>query len=577
MRVIFMFMALTSGCLAAAPEAALRAVRAPPSLPVFSAWTRTATAPRAKAARRRLEAMVPARDGALLRTVVYLPVGDAARPALLLRTPYLEPASDGGDPGVFSGMADYYTARGYAVVFQSIRGKYGSQGSYQLFSTAEVDDAASLLDWMVAQSWCNGRVAAHGVSHDGFDALAAACTNHPALKLVIAGGAPAAAWSDAFLKNGTVMASTLDYLRYQEQNSGAPFTPGFNQLYLDKTAGHGDAAAHDALLYGHDIKLWDGLLAALEEPASAYWSERQILDRLTATRMPIVHVAGWHTDGDMPDVFRNYLHLVKRPGGPLQRLLVGWWSHGQSGPYLDPMKVMQPYLRERYDAYLAHALKGEASPFLDEAPVHVFAQGRNEWIAAPRWPLREVTPRTLHLAPGAADGQLAAAMPTSHVSLTFRTDPASAEPSGLAFYTEKLDADLQLMGPVVVHLTLASQARDMDVFAVLFRPDAPAAPDSGFNLFGGMRTRFRGGQTAPVSLLSPGEPFRVKLAFGPLGHRLEAGERLGLWVTGGMPGSAVANAQTGLPIAGAQGVTAAEHTLLIGPGLANRVQIYLLP
>jgi predicted acyl esterase len=564
----------------------------PPSLVTFRDWIRAESARRslalsrfapsrfrdADAASARTVTMVPARDGARLRTVLCLPrdLGGGRAPALVLRTPYLEPGAAGADPAVFSGMAEYFCRRGYAIVFQSVRGKYGSEGRYELFARHEIDDAAALLDWVAAQPWCSGRVAVHGVSHDGFDALAAACTNHPSLALVIAGGAPAALWSDAFLKDGLIITSTLDYLRYQEVQDGAPFTPGFREAYLARTLGHADPASHDNLMYGRELSLWDGLLAAFADPRAPYWKDRQILDELSGSRVPIVHVAGWHDDGDMPDVFRNYVHLARRRDGPQQRLIVGWWGHGGSGPYLDPETSMAPYLRERYDAYLAHFLRGEASALLHEPPVQIYAQGRDEWLGSDRWPLREVTARTFHLDPGGHEGRLQAAVPAAPASSSWRSDPTTASADGLAFFSEPLAADLQLMGTVKVSLTLSTDARDMDVFAVMFRPDAGGA-GTGLNLFGGLRGRFRDGPHAAPRPLTPGERFTVRLTFGPLGHRLKAGERIGLWIAASLPGTGVLNDHTGGPIAGATGLATGTHTLHAGPDIAGSLELTVLP
>ena len=77
--------------------------------------------------------MVPMRDGVRLATDVYLPDGVGPFPAILERTPYgrQEPSRSEitaaeRTPASRAELARYFTAHGYAIVFQDTRGRYGS-------------------------------------------------------------------------------------------------------------------------------------------------------------------------------------------------------------------------------------------------------------------------------------------------------------------------------------------------------------------------------------------------------------------------------------------------------------------
>src|SRR5512137_2921529 len=80
----------------------------------------------------RTEAMVPMRDGTRLRTVAYLPRGFPERlPVLFLRTPY---GFDEDERGLSRWLERPWLAPlladGYVVVMQSVRGRFGSEGTY---------------------------------------------------------------------------------------------------------------------------------------------------------------------------------------------------------------------------------------------------------------------------------------------------------------------------------------------------------------------------------------------------------------------------------------------------------------
>ena len=99
------------------------------------------------------EAMVPMRDGVRLATDIYLPAKNGTPvegkfPALLERTPYStrgpRVAPEGKIPPFFekthyglgvsivpsSAEPEFFAKRGYAVILQNVRGRYGSEGEF---------------------------------------------------------------------------------------------------------------------------------------------------------------------------------------------------------------------------------------------------------------------------------------------------------------------------------------------------------------------------------------------------------------------------------------------------------------
>ena len=135
------------------------------------------------------EVMVPVRDGVHLQTVVMAPAGrHGPLPILLLRTPYGVP--DRAFPQMPPFLKEL-AADGYIFVFQNLRGRFKSEGTFLLSSyvnladstaTNETTDAYDTIDWLVKNvAGDNGRVGMLGVSYDGLTAALTLLHPHPAL------------------------------------------------------------------------------------------------------------------------------------------------------------------------------------------------------------------------------------------------------------------------------------------------------------------------------------------------------------------------------------------------------------
>ena len=68
---------------------------------------------------RAEEIMIRMRDGARLQSFLFLPPGDGPFPGLLARCMY--------GTGRLEPDAEFWTARGYAVLLQNVRGRHGSE------------------------------------------------------------------------------------------------------------------------------------------------------------------------------------------------------------------------------------------------------------------------------------------------------------------------------------------------------------------------------------------------------------------------------------------------------------------
>lgn len=120
--------------------------------------------------------MVPMRDGKRLATNIYRPKGATGRlPTILSKTPYNEL----GDNARTARSALMAVSRGYAYVVQNERGRYQSEGEYEILGRPQTD-GYDTLSWIAKQPWSNGKVGTLGCSSSAEWQLALAAQNHPA-------------------------------------------------------------------------------------------------------------------------------------------------------------------------------------------------------------------------------------------------------------------------------------------------------------------------------------------------------------------------------------------------------------
>jgi uncharacterized protein len=111
----------------------------------------------------RVERDLPVRmrDGTTLRADVYRPSSGGPVPVLVNRTPY-----DRSSPLIQLAAIDPERAveKGFALLCQDVRGRYGSDGDFYTFID-EGRDGFDTIEWAAEQEWCNGSVGMVGRSY----------------------------------------------------------------------------------------------------------------------------------------------------------------------------------------------------------------------------------------------------------------------------------------------------------------------------------------------------------------------------------------------------------------------------
>ena len=123
--------------------------------------------------------MVPMRDGIRLATDIYRPKGNVKVPVIFSRTPYNFNTWRNGKENEGTYKRAYEAVkRGYAYVVQNERGRYFSEGEWDILGTP-LTDGYDAFSWMSTQSWSNGKIGTLGCSSTAEWQMAVAALDHP--------------------------------------------------------------------------------------------------------------------------------------------------------------------------------------------------------------------------------------------------------------------------------------------------------------------------------------------------------------------------------------------------------------
>ena len=289
--------------------------------------------------------MVAMRDGVKLRTFILVPKGASHAPILLTRTPYnaSERVLRFNSPHLAAAvpqMDDTAVAAGYIIVFQDVRGKYGSEGDYVMtrplkgpLNSTEVDhatDAYDTIDWLVKHvPESNGRVGTIGGSYEGFTTVMATVRPHPALKVAVPFAPMIDGWiGDDFFHNGAFRQDgMLAYIYGQEATRAGDenWWSGDRDTY-DEYPRAGSAGAIAASRGLEQLGFW----RAIADHASydSFWQD-QAVDKLLAReplRVPMLIVSGLFDQEDIYGGPALYKALAAKDPGA--RWCISSWDPG---------------------------------------------------------------------------------------------------------------------------------------------------------------------------------------------------------------------------------------------------------
>jgi putative CocE/NonD family hydrolase len=551
----------------------------------------------------RLDQVVTMRDGTTLYADVHLPAGNGPFPALLERTPY----SKDNSPEVQVGAPAFFTAQGYAVVIQDVRGRFKSEGDFVPFRDdgwGANQDGLDTVEWMASQPWCNGRVGTIGGSYAGATQYLLAPTRPPHLRAMAVRQAAAdfhaewvyhgGAFELAFLL-GWTLEWAIKNLAHDE--SGPEYDR--RKALLEQAVAEIETwqqrwpLAPNPLLPGLADWYHDWLAHPDDGP---FWWQWNIERQHAEIEAPMLHLGGWF-DIFQNGTLKNFMGLRANARTPAarraQHLIMGPWIHG---PWNMPKPVQGevdfgPAAAREYNAmrqpWFDYWLKGQANGVLDGPAVQLFVMGENKWRAADAypWPGARDTDWYLH-----AGGRLDAVAPAEpEPPDSYRYDPADPVPTRggnllylpggafdqrpiedrcLIYTSEPLARALTIIGGVRCRLWAASSARDTDWVVRL----TDVHPDGFSRLLcdGILRARYRNSAAQP-ELLNPREVYEFEIDLWATANTFLAGHRIRVAVTSSSFPRFDRNLNTGGVNAAERAPRVADNTLFHDPTHPTRI------
>jgi len=472
-------------------------------------------------------------DGAVLLADRYVTRAsrDRPQPTVLVRSPY-------GRRQIFGLIFGRLLAeRGLQVVVQSVRGTFGSEGTFSPFD--ERADGLATLRWIRAQPWHAERIGMIGPSYlglvqwavapDAGDDLAALAIQVSASQFhgqTYAGGSLALETAASWLVLVAAQERRLAPLAMVRALRRLP------ALFAQLPIGELDTRATGAEV------AWFREALASPGRGDAYWVARDFAAGVGRVAAPVQLLGGWH-DIFLPWMLEDFAAL--QAAGREPRLIIGPWTHTAPG-------LLTAGLREGLGWLRAHLLHDDR--LLRASSVRVFITGEPSgggWRELSSWPPPGTGERRLWLAGG---GLLQDVEPGGeHESGDrYRYDPADptpslggpvllarepvldnrpleARPDVLTYTTAPLPETVEAIGPVRVELFVRASSPHFDLFARVCDVDAG---DASWNVCDAL-ARVAEGRFEPAAE----DTVRVAFDLWPLGHRFAAGHRIRLQVCSG--------------------------------------------
>jgi putative CocE/NonD family hydrolase len=292
---------------------------------------------------------------------------------------------------------------GYIRVFQDVRGKYGSEGSYVLnrplrgplnsSTTDQSTDTWDTIEWLVKNvPESNQRVGIIGTSYGGWLALMAIVDPHPALKVCVSIAPMVDTWrGDDWFHNGAFREIyAFDYV--WEQTATRSSAQLFQRSQFDDFDTFLEAGSAGELARRTGASRLPAWQRMTEHPAyDQYWQD-QAVDRILTKRplaVPTMYVDGLWDQEDIYGAVATYLATEpKDTANDRNFLVIGPWNHGGSngvGGSLGELRfdgdTGRWFRREILQPFLDQYLK-EAAPKAQTPPVLAFETGTNtaRWL-----------------------------------------------------------------------------------------------------------------------------------------------------------------------------------------------------
>jgi putative CocE/NonD family hydrolase len=565
------------------------------------------------------ESRIEMRDGVKLSADIYRPDDGDKHPAILIRSYFKDGVS--AQPSALY----YLIYAGYALINSDLRGRGKSEGQWDPSRNEVVEglDGYDSIEWIAAQPWCDGNVGMAGLSHMGSFEWFAAIQKPPHLKAI-------APWTTDFNtmyvppRTGGVISflttliwlpqvvkDLVDKLEKEGQDVGEmrrclrwaqDFPEEFyNFLPLNEVP---------LAKFGPIQNIWKWRLHPMSQPEL---ERHRLYEKVD---VPCFHQCGWY-DGVGWVEFENFAGMCKRGGSEAARksqyMVAGPWQHAwQFQSTLGDLSfgaradTLGSGVNQLQVAFFDQYLQGKDN----EMPrVRYFLMGKNEWYNTEAWPPPEAVWQRFYFHSGgsantaAGDGLLSRDEPESETPDRFDYNPLNPVPTVggpiigqltvpgivagpleqshlerrgdvLCYTTPELKKDLEVTGPLQVHLFAATSVRDTDFSAKICN----VYPDGrSYNLAEGIMRASGLKFGEKPELITPGEPYEYVITLGNTSQLFRKGQRVRVQISSSNFPQFDRNMNTGNAIGeDAQGIIA-RQTIYHHPGYASYIDLPVMP
>jgi uncharacterized protein len=407
--------------------------------------------------------MMPMRDGVRLATDIYRPKGDAKVPIVFSRTPYNFNTWIDGQMRTRTMEAAYdAVSRGYAYVVQNERGRFFSEGEWDILGTPTTD-GYDAFEWMSKQAWSNGKIGLIGCSSTAEWQMAVASLEHPALAAMVPQGYGAGVGrvgkyfeQGNWYRGGAVQMLFIAWL-YGTQND--KYKPSFpkdipqedlirvSRFYdlatemprVDWSEGLAHLPVQDIIKNVNGQKgVFDKMI--VRKPNDPAWYEGGLYHDNMPMNVPSFWFVSWYDVASSPNLalYNHVRNSAKsKEIADNQYLVIAPTLHcafkrATENTIVGERSVGDAQLN--YDeltwGWFDMLLKGEQNDFKTKTPkVQYYTMGSNKWQSSDTWPPANVVMTNYYLSSeGKAntrngDGKLVSRAPAADKPDTFKYDP----------------------------------------------------------------------------------------------------------------------------------------------------------
>jgi len=409
--------------------------------------------------------MMPMRDGIRLATDIYRPKGPGKYPVILSKTPYNFNQWIDGKEMIRQYEAAYDAVkRGYVYIIQNERGRFFSEGAWDILGTPTTD-GYDAFSWISSQDWSNQKIGTIGCSSTAEWQMAVASLDHPAHTALVPQGFGAGVGKIGNLyeqgnwfRGGAQQMLFTSWL-YSVQNDRVrpTFPADITQEELIRVSRNFDLAPENPkvdwstalkhLPVQDIIKNVNGPVGVYEDmirrkPNDQKWFQGGLFHDNMAFKKPSFWFVSWYDVATTPNIalFNLLRDKSKFPeAADNQYLVIAPTLHCSFKRATENTIVGERSVgdaRLDYDAltysWFDYWLKGQENGVKSKLPrVQYYTMGSNKWQQSETWPPKEALATPFYLSSNGkansknGDGALVLTAPKTDMPDQFSYDPAN--------------------------------------------------------------------------------------------------------------------------------------------------------